>query len=118
MKKLNTVLITGGLGFIGTNLIPSLKREIGAHIRIIDNNSNPSGDLDVSGLEVIDADIRDTDAVNRALKGVDAVVHLAGHTRVMDSIEKPVFNFETNVVAMIGILERMREIALYILTVK
>ena len=50
------VLVTGGLGFIGTSLVPKLHGRFGAEIRILDNMSNPSGDLVIAdGIEVVEA---------------------------------------------------------------
>ncbi|MCB1442709.1 MAG: NAD(P)-dependent oxidoreductase, partial [Methyloceanibacter sp.] len=54
------VLVTGGLGFIGTSLVPKLQRKFGAEIRIFDNMSNPSGDLAITdGIEIVEGDVRD-----------------------------------------------------------
>ena len=106
MKKL---LVTGGLGFIGTSLIPRLQQRLGAEIRILDNLSNPSGDLRMTdGIELIEGDVRDADAVKRAVAGTDAVVHLAAHTRVIDSIEDPALNYAINVQGTFNVIEAMR----------
>ena len=65
------IAITGGLGFIGTTLVGALRRGTDAEIRILDNLSNTSGDLDVSaGIELIEGDIRDLDAVQEAVRMV------------------------------------------------
>lgn len=100
--------ITGGLGFIGTNLIPELQAQLGVEVRVLDNGSNPSGDLDLSSVELIEGDIRNKDDVEKLVKGVDAVVHLAAHTRVIESIEDPVVNFDSNVIGTFHILEEIR----------
>ena len=105
---MNIVGITGGLGFIGTNLIPELQEQLGVDIRVLDNGTNPSGDLDVSGIELIEGDIRNQSDVAKFVKGVDAIVHLAAHTRVIESIEDPVVNFESNVIGTFNILEEIR----------
>lgn len=105
-----TVAITGGLGFIGTNLISGLREAFGGDFRILDNMSNPSGDLEITDdIELIKGDIRDVDAVNRLVEGVDAVIHLAAHTRVIESITDPVLNFEMNTVGTFNVLEAMRK---------
>lgn len=100
--------ITGGLGFIGTNLIPELQEQLGVEVRVLDNGTNPSGDMDVNSIELIEGDIRNSDDVKRFIKGLDAVVHLAAHTRVIDSIDDPVFNFESNVIGTFNIMEEIR----------
>lgn len=103
------IAITGGLGFIGTNLVPVLRRTFDAPIRILDNGTNPSEDLQPDpDVEVVSGDIRDSDAVARLLDGAEAVVHLAAHTRVIDSIEDPALNFDINVRGTFNIMEQMR----------
>lgn len=106
---MNRILITGGLGFIGSNLCPVLQEKLGAEIRILDNLTNPAETLDFGEIELIEGDLRDKDAVFKALKGVDAVVHLAAHTRVIDSIEEPLENFEINMIGSFNVLMGMRE---------
>jgi UDP-glucose 4-epimerase len=89
-------LITGGCGFIGVNVIRRLTATAG-HIRVIDNLSmGRAADLDGLGVELQVGDIRDGEAVARAMAGMDVVVHLAAHTRVIESIEDPWENFEVN----------------------
>jgi UDP-glucose 4-epimerase len=103
------ILITGGCGFVGTNLVACLRTRSTVHIRVFDNEvlgrREHLGEFDG---EFIHGDIRDAEAVDAALDGVDAVVHLAADTRVIDSIANPRFNFETNVVGTINLLEAMR----------
>ena len=101
--------ITGGLGFIGTNLIPSLKQAFDCRITILDNRTNPSGDLELSkGIELIEGDIQNKDLLEEVISGHDAVIHLAADTRVIDSIDHPENNFHVNVGGTLNILECMR----------
>jgi UDP-glucose 4-epimerase len=90
-------LVTGACGFIGANLLPRLLAR-GIEVRALDNLSRGSranlGDLD---LEVLEGDVRDPDAVARALGGVDTVVHLAAYGSVAESVEEPFENFDVNV---------------------
>lgn len=109
MPQLNKILVTGGLGFIGTNLVPKLIHEFDSEIFILDNFSNHSEELDTSKIQIIRGDIRDKSTVENAIGQVDAVIHLAAHTRVMDSIDSPIVNFETNVVGTLNLLEAMRK---------
>ncbi len=103
------VLVTGGAGFIGTNLIPRLVAEGRYKVVVLDNMTNVSGDLEPSDrVEIVEGDIRDVGVVDRVVKNVDVVVHLAAHTRVMDSIEDPVLNFDINVLGTFNVLESMR----------
>lgn len=105
------ILITGGCGFIGVNLVAYLGRTPGTALRVLDNEVLGSREhlQEFPGVEFHPGDIRDPEAVRRALEGVDCVVHLAADTRVMDSIANPTFNFEVNVVGTFTLLSAMRE---------
>lgn len=104
------VLITGGAGFIGSNLIAHLTTLGGYEISVIDNETLGSrDDIAEFDVEFIPGDIRDRDLVQKITKGVDTIVHLAADTRVMDSIEDPVFNFENNTLATFYLLVAARE---------
>jgi nucleoside-diphosphate-sugar epimerase len=74
------VLVTGGAGYVGAELVDELLAA-GHDVRSIDVLLHGQDDvaerLDSQGVELIRADIRDDDARQRALQGVDAVVHLA-----------------------------------------
>ncbi|WP_223643115.1 NAD-dependent epimerase/dehydratase family protein [Corallococcus sp. EGB] len=69
------LLVTGGTGFLGTHLVPKLVAA-GHDVRLI-ARSKPSGPA-FAKTEVRQGDLKDRDAVRRALEGVDAVYHLAG----------------------------------------
>lgn len=103
------ILVTGGCGFIGVNLCQLLVAE-GHAVRVLDDESLGKreflGDLPV---EFIRGGITDRNVVAQSLRGVDAVVHLAADTRVMDSIEDPVKNFESNVIGSFTVLDEMRK---------
>lgn len=105
-----TVLITGGCGFIGSNLIDYLTKIGGYRIRVIDNLSLGSKES-ISGYDVdfIEGDVLDKTSVNHALNNVDTVIHLAAHTRVIESIEDPALNFKTNVIGTYNLLAACRE---------
>lgn len=102
------VLVTGGCGFIGANLVPRLAAA-GWEVRVLDNESMGRREhLDDFTGQFIHGDIRDPAALDVALEGVDAVVHLAADTRVIESIADPAFNFDVNVVGSFRLLEAMR----------
>lgn len=103
MKK---ILVTGGCGFIGSNLIAYLLDNNLAQVRVLDNQFLGKREY-ISDLEVefIEGDIRNISDVKQAMTGVDGVVHLAADTRVIDSIENPTHNFETNVVGTFNVLK-------------
>ncbi len=105
MKK--KVLITGGLGFIGTNLIKKIDFDR-YDITVLDNLSNTSGAPVDNAIEVFEGDIRNPENVKMALRGKDIVINLAAHTRVIESIEDPSLNFDINVRGTFNVLEGMR----------
>jgi UDP-glucose 4-epimerase len=121
-----TWLITGGLGFIGVNLIerildrPGFSEECGLKpglldrltIRVLDSGvtavtENLSSRLE-SRLEVLRGDIRDPACVERALEGVTRVIHLAAHAGVLPSTENPRYDFEVNSLGTFNLLDGAR----------
>ena len=92
------IVITGGAGFIGSNLVPYLDASGLYEIYVIDNES--LGRLKYikgRGVTCIKGDILDARLMGDVLDGADTLVHLAADTRVMDSIANPDFNFRINV---------------------
>ncbi len=112
LSSVNRILITGGAGFVGSNLIALIRaNNPNINIRVIDNET--LGSFSVIApfeVEAVKADILDTASVEKALVDVDAVVHLAADTRVIESIEDPEKNFQNNVVATFQLLQSMRKV--------
>jgi UDP-glucose 4-epimerase len=103
------VLITGGAGFIGANLVGHLKATGGYDIVVLDDETLGSRtQLTQFGIEFIKADILDEAALDAALRGVDIVVHLAADSRVIDSLADPARNFRINVMGTFALLQRAR----------
>ena len=88
-------LVTGGCGFIGANLVPMLV-DAGIDVCVLDDLSRGRADRLPPGVELIEGDIRDDDAADRAVRGSDAVVHLAAFGSVAESVTDPVPNFDVN----------------------
>lgn len=106
MKK---YLVTGGCGFIGVNLISRLASQSAA-IRVLDDLSmGKYEDIQQYGVELQVGDVRDIAAVEKACAGIDVVVHLAAHTRVIESLENPESNFEINARGTFNMLQGCRK---------
>jgi UDP-glucose 4-epimerase len=99
------VLVTGGAGFIGANLLRQL--DASHEVRVLDNLVRGSRELLPADrdIDLVVGDIRDPDAVARAVRGVDLVMHLAAFGSVVESVTDPVENFEINAR---GTLEMLR----------
>jgi UDP-glucose 4-epimerase len=106
------VLITGGCGFVGSNLIRQyVEQGRGEQIVVLDNETMGSPrDLPEIGLEYHKGDICDLDLVTRAAAGCDTIIHLAANTRVIESIEDPTLNFEVNVRGTFNVLMGARNV--------
>jgi UDP-glucose 4-epimerase len=106
---LRRILVTGGCGFVGVNLIPALL-ERSHEVRVLDNlSTGRREDVEAFKVELMLGDIRNEADAARAMEGVDEVVHLAAHTRVMDSIEDPRVNFEINALGTLNLLLAARK---------
>ncbi|MGN8244869.1 dTDP-glucose 4,6-dehydratase [Cellulomonas soli] len=107
------VLVTGGAGFIGSHLVDELlDHHDPVEVRVIDNlATGRMENLERLGsdgrLRFDQADLRDADALERALDGVDVVLHLAC-LGVRHSLHDPVENHEVNAGATLGLLEAAR----------
>ncbi len=101
---MNRILITGGAGFIGSNLITELKRAGCDDIVVVDNESLGKLSRITSSVECVKADIRDQITMASVLRGIDTVVHLAADTQVINSIADPIKNFDINVVGTFNLL--------------
>jgi CDP-paratose 2-epimerase len=110
------VLITGGAGFIGSNLANRLLNE-GFHVTIFDNFSRSGCEQNIAWLEethdpgtlhVIQADVTDFDVLKRAAEGVNRFYHLAGQVAVTTSVENPRQDFKNNALGTFNALEAAR----------
>ncbi len=108
------VLITGGLGFIGSNLARALLSE-GAIVTLVDSlipeyGANP---FNIEGfrdqVDVNICDVRDPFAMSYLLRGKDYLFNLAGQTSHMDSMAYPLIDLEINAASQLAILEACRE---------
>lgn len=101
-------LVTGGAGFIGTNIIKQLLTD-GHSVSSFDNYS--AGKITervLPGVEYIEGDIRDIAALQKATNGVDGIFHLAAVPRVSYSVEHPIETHDNNVNGTLNVLEAAR----------
>jgi UDP-glucose 4-epimerase len=108
-------MITGGLGFIGSNLAARLV-DLGAHVTLVDSlipeyggNLHNAEYLDRDRVRVNIADVRDEYSMNYLVQGQDYLFNLAGQTSHLDSMHDPYTDLEINCRAQLSILEACRK---------
>jgi CDP-paratose 2-epimerase len=109
------VLITGGAGFIGTNLADRLMSE-GRRVLIFDNLSRSGVERNLRWLEdqhgpmleFENGDVRDADAIRACVRRASAVFHFAAQVAVTTSLIDPITDFEINARGTLNILEELR----------
>ena len=103
------VLVTGGSGFIGSNLVKALVAN-GCDVTVLDNlSSGYRSNLEPFPMvRFIEADIRDPRAVDEAIQGASVVFHLAASVGNKRSIDCPLLDAETNVLGTLRVLEAAR----------
>lgn len=117
--KQEKVLITGGAGFIGSNLANRLIGQ-GHEVTILDNLSRPGCETNLTWLNqaygsnafhCIQANVTDYPALLKAAEGVDRIYHLAGQVAVTTSVQNPRLDLEQNVIGTFNALEAARLVA-------
>lgn len=118
VDNIRTVLITGGAGFIGSNLAERLLKTPGVKVRILDNLSRQGSVRNLewlrakerdNNLEFICADVRDAKAVHLAVAGISEIYHFAAQVAVTASLEDPVTDFQVNALGTLNVLEAARK---------
>jgi CDP-paratose 2-epimerase len=110
-----TVLITGGAGFVGTNLAARLLRE-GREVLVLDSLARAGVEENLrwlrdtfgTALSVEIGDVRDGALVRRAVAHADAVFHFAAQVAVTTSLSDPMDDFEVNALGTLNVLEAIR----------
>jgi len=107
-------LITGGAGFIGSNLVEYLLKYNARHVRVLDNLSNGYFDnikefTKLSNFEFIEGDIRDIETCNNAVKEIDFISHQAALGSVPRSISNPTLTNDVNVSGFLNMLYAAKE---------
>ena len=104
-----TVLVTGGAGFIGSNLVRALL-ERGDDVRVLDNFSTGSrGNLVGLDVEVVEGELRSYERVHNAVRGVEVVFHLGALGSVPRSVQDPLTSSAVNVEGTLNVLLAARD---------
>ena len=104
-------LVTGGCGFIGSHIAEELVKQ-GYKVRILDNLSSGHEENIAhlgKNIEFIKADVRDTKALKKTVKGIEYIFHEAALVSVFDSIERPMDNNEINITGTLNVLMAARD---------
>ena len=102
------IMVTGGAGFVGTNLIKRLLKD-GHNVVSLDNYSTGKEENHQEGCEYVDADIRDVIDFDYFMKDVDVVYHLAALARIQPSFKNPANTLEVGILGTMNILEWIKE---------
>ena len=105
INNMRRILVTGGAGFIGTNLIMELKNQ-DCYVVSIDNYSTGSKDNHIKGVNYIDLDIEDISKIKES--NFDYCFHLAAQSRVQPSFENPLESLRVNASGTMEVLEWTR----------
>jgi CDP-paratose 2-epimerase len=117
VRSANHAVVTGGAGFIGTNVTSRLVED-GSHVVVVDDLSRPGVErnlrwlLQTYGGRVTfeRADIRDRETLRRVLPGARTVIHLAAQVAVTTSLDEPLDDFGVNAHGTLTLLEELRRL--------
>lgn len=109
------MLVTGGAGFVGSNLVQRLLCD-GRRVTVLDDLSRRGAERNLVWLQqqhrdrlmVVVADVRDREALHLAMRGADTVFHLAAQVAVTTSLSDPRRDFGSNAYGTLGVLEAAR----------
>jgi UDP-N-acetylglucosamine 4-epimerase len=107
-------LITGGAGFIGSNLVEYLLRYNAGNVRVLDNLSNGYFEnikdfIELPNFEFIEGDIRDLETCRKAVEGIDFISHQAALGSVPRSISNPITSNAVNISGFLNMLVAARD---------
>lgn len=102
-----SILVTGGLGFIGSHLVDTLYET--NDVTVIDDRSHESSYEPPPAVDVVQGDVRDDGTLAEAMTDVNIVFHQAALVSVTESIDHPVESHDVNVGGTLSVLERARD---------
>jgi CDP-paratose 2-epimerase len=117
LRRIRPVVVTGGAGFIGSNLADRLARE-GSHVLVFDSLCRAGAERNLAWLRrrhpeyisVTGADVREPGAVDEALREAAAVFHLAAQVAVTTSLTDPPLDFAVNLAGTFNLLDGVRRL--------
>ena len=104
-------LVTGGAGFIGSNIVEELLKQ-GHSVRVLDNFSTGKRENLKefnSDIELLEGDIRSYHIVRQAVNGIEVILHQAALPSVPRSINDPITTNEVNVMGTLNILDAAKD---------
>ncbi len=108
------ILVTGGAGFIGSNLVESFL-EKGESVTIFDNLCRDGSKVNAEWLKskggklkIVEGDVRNPPEIEKCVKGKDLIFHLAAQVAVTTSVTDPRTDFEVNALGTFNVLEATR----------
>lgn len=112
--KGSKILVTGGLGFIGSHITESLVK-LGAKVKIYDNYSTGT-EANIStvknDVEIIKGDILDFNILKKAIKGIDIVSHQAAQLEITKAIEDPTEDLSSNTIGTLNIFKACAQLGI------
>ena len=102
------ILVTGGAGFIGSHTVDAALAA-GHSVHVLDDLSTGTAANLPDGAELLTGDVTDLAAVEQALTGCDAVIHLAALVSVPQSLQEPARTYHVNTTGTVGLLEAARQ---------
>lgn len=113
------IVVSGGLGFIGSHVVVELQSE-GYEVIIIDNLSNSSKEVlkgisDITGIEPVfeEFDLREKEAISTFFKNhndIEGVIHFAASKAVGESVQLPLVYYENNLASLIYLLQELEQL--------
>ena len=117
IRESDTILVTGGAGFIGCNLAHRLAAK-GARVRVLDSLARPGVERNLEWLaqqhgdriEPVIAEVQEARRVDAAVRGVSAAYHLAAQVAVTTSMDDPREDLQVNILGTFNVLEAVRRL--------